>query len=307
MEPSEPKKKTPDYKKHPLARIVSVREIISADYLLTKKLHVTLHTHPDAWEICFCQQGAVDYTQNERTIRLQAGQVLFTAPGTAHDSVITDPDTVSFYIAFTCTDTYLQNLRQRRIRVNLAQEQLLNRLIEELKNAFELKNGCLRIYSFTPGKNSPLGAEQMVCCYLEQFLISVLRELTAQSGQPVTGENLAEALESDLADRINRFIDRHLQEPITVERLCREFHYGRTKIINSYKRAAGVGINAYLTQKRMEAARRLLEEGELTVAQISEQTGFSSSQYFSRRFSALNGCSPTEYAQRFRKQSGEGN
>ena len=49
METAEAKKKIPDYKKHPLTRIVSVREIISADYLLgQKKKTLTLHTHPDA-------------------------------------------------------------------------------------------------------------------------------------------------------------------------------------------------------------------------------------------------------------------
>jgi len=174
-------------------------------------------------------------------------------------------------------------------------------LVEELQSAFELSDDRLRIWNFVPGQDCPLGAEQMICCYLEQLLISILRDITMQNGRTVTGEDFVEAVESDLVNRINRYIDKHLHQPITVEGLCREFHYGRTKLSTTYKKAMGMGINAYIAAQRLERARQLLEEGEHTVTQVSEQTGFSSPQYFSRKFLAAYGCAPSQYAEQHRK------
>ena len=176
------------YTKYPLSRIVSVREIVSADYVRGNKLNVWQHVHQEAWELCFCIRGEVLYMQDGREFLLQAGQILFAAPGVMHASRITDPETASFYVAFTCTDTYIQILQQRVMQVTYTQERLLDRLIEELHSAFELKNDRLRIYNFVPDQNSLLGAEQMICCYMEQLLINILRELTMQDNRAVTGE-----------------------------------------------------------------------------------------------------------------------
>ena len=303
MEQKISSKSTPVYKKYPLSRIVSVREIVSADYVMGVYKRRLAHAHQEAWEMCFCMEGEVTYYQEDRAIQLRPGQVIFTAPGVVHDSYIEDPTSASFFISFTCSDTYIQILRQRKVRITRQQERLMERLVEELRGAFELKNDRLRIYNFVLDENCPLGAEQMICCYLEQLLIGILRDLTMQEGRPVSSEDFLEAVEGDLVNRINRYIDKHLAEPLTVEGLCREFHYGRTKISTAYKKAMGMGINAYITQQRLERARQLLEEGGLSVTQVSEQAGFASPQYFSRKFLAAYGCAPSQYAERHRGNS----
>ena len=49
------------YTKYPLSRIVSVQEIVSADYVRGNKLSVWHHVHQEAWELCFCMRGEVLY------------------------------------------------------------------------------------------------------------------------------------------------------------------------------------------------------------------------------------------------------
>ena len=287
------------YTKYPLARIVSVQEIVSADYVRGNHLIGRHHLHQDAWELCFCMRGEVVYIQDGLELHLSPGQMMFTAPGVIHKSGIEDPETMSFFIAFTCSDTNIQILHQRIMSVTYAQERLLDRLVEELQAAFELKNNRLRIWNFIPDQNSPLGAEQMICCYMEQLLINILRELTMQNNRAATGEDFAAAME--LVNNINRYIDEHLAEPISVERLCDEFHYGRTKLFNVYKKVTGVGVNAYIIRQRLGKARQMLEQGNCTITKIAEQVGFSTPQYFSAKFSAAYGCTPSQYAERFRE------
>ena len=279
------------YRKYKLDRIVSVQEIVSADYVQGVQIGGKVHTHQDAWEICFCLEGEMVYEQAGREIPLRTGQMIFTAPGVAHDSHIFDPEAINFFISFTCSDVYIQILRQRVMRINISQHRLLEQLLEELRDAFELKNNRLRIWKFAPDQNCPLGAEQMICCYLEQLLIGTLRTITAKNGST----NVTEALESDLVNRINSYINCHLHENITVEDLCRELHYGRSKIFAVYKKTTGTCINAYITEQRLERARQLLEKGNCTVTKVAEQAGFTSLQYFSRKFTEVNGVTPSKY------------
>lgn len=293
---SQNKNPIPTYRRYPLSRIVSVREIVSADYVQGAYSGLP-HSHPEAWELCYCLEGEMIYIQEGREISLHPGYIVFTGPGVTHGSDIEDPESLNLFVSFTCSDAYIQLLRQRKFRINRSQQHLLEHLVEELQSAFELKNGRLRIYNFTPGQNSLLGAEQMICCYLEQLLISILRTLTEQDGSTT----ITEALESDLVNRINNYIDRHLHESITVDDLCRELHYGRSKIFSVYKKVTGTSINNYITAQRLERARQLLEKGNCTVTKVAEQVGFASPQYFSRKFTEANGVTPSEYMERCRE------
>lgn len=54
---------------------------------------------------------------------------------------------------------------------------------------------------------------------------------------------------------------------------------------------------AYLTERRLEAARRLLETTDRTVEEIAESIGFESLAHFTRRFKAAAGVPPGRYRQ----------
>jgi AraC family transcriptional regulator len=51
----------------------------------------------------------------------------------------------------------------------------------------------------------------------------------------------------------------------------------------------------YLTQRRVQAAQALIRRGELPLAEIARQTGFSSPGYFSTVFRRCVGMSPGDY------------
>ena len=55
---------------------------------------------------------------------------------------------------------------------------------------------------------------------------------------------------------------------------------------------------AYVAHQRMQRARVLLDETDLTVAQIGRAVGFADPYHFSRRFAAVVGRPPTFYRAR---------
>jgi AraC-like DNA-binding protein len=95
-------------------------------------------------------------------------------------------------------------------------------------------------------------------------------------------------------------IDRNYAHDLDVSRLAREAHASAAHFSRSFRGAFGETPHKYLQRRRIERAKELLRETDLTVTSISLEVGFRSLGWFSSVFSELVGESPSEYARRWR-------
>jgi len=286
-----------EYKKHTLSRLVTVLEIVSADYIRGIRPATYRHAHQEAWELCTCLEGTVCVVRSDKQILLSPGQSLFIRPGTLHCVSAAEETSDVFVISFTCTnDENLLPLQSIVLSAGESQVTLIEKMKEELEGAYERPAEQLYLYRFDPAEDPPLGAEQAICCYLELSILQYLRSVTMEQGRIVRSSRFEASIHAFLAERVTRYVDEHLGEPLSVEGIASHFHYSRARLSTIYKSITGLGINEMITQKRINAAKRLLWEKEKTVAQIAEELGFSSQAYFSRRFTAAVGCPPSKFA-----------
>ena len=95
---------------------------------------------------------------------------------------------------------------------------------------------------------------------------------------------------------MNKAISDNLENPqMGVPLLCTELGISRASLYNKLKALTGMGANDYITKIRMEKAVWLLTHSTLSINEIADQTGFSTSRYFSTVFKQYMGCSPTQY------------
>ncbi len=95
---------------------------------------------------------------------------------------------------------------------------------------------------------------------------------------------------------LNRIIAEHLSDPDLDQRLiCREMGVSRAALYNHMKAITGAGAKEYITRIRLEKAKSLIEASSMSVAEISDATGFTSQSYFSTAFKAYTGQTPTQY------------
>lgn len=98
-----------------------------------------------------------------------------------------------------------------------------------------------------------------------------------------------------LIDEIESFIDNHISEEITIERLCKEFKISRTKLYDIAKQHLGKGIAAFIKDKRLLKAKNLIKSTDMKIAEISYAVGFSDYNYFLREFKRKYGVSSKAY------------
>lgn len=98
---------------------------------------------------------------------------------------------------------------------------------------------------------------------------------------------------------ITRYLQEHLSEDISLSVLAEEFHLSAQYISQLFKSEIGVNFLAYLTNIRMERAKKLLLSTALSIGEISEQLGFGDYRVFTKVFKKSEGVTPSQYRRDF--------
>ena len=94
-----------------------------------------------------------------------------------------------------------------------------------------------------------------------------------------------------------------MSEDISLSVLAEEFHLSAQYISQLFKSEIGVNFLAYLTNIRMERAKKLLLSTALSIGEISEQLGFGDYRVFTKVFKKSEGVTPSQYRRDFLETS----
>ncbi len=94
------------------------------------------------------------------------------------------------------------------------------------------------------------------------------------------------------------FLRHHLHERITLKDMAAAAHVTPEHLIRLFHRELGTTPMRYLWAHRVRKGVYLLEHTTLSVGEVAAQTGFQTSQHFSRAVRASTGLSPREVRRR---------
>ena len=98
---------------------------------------------------------------------------------------------------------------------------------------------------------------------------------------------------------ITRYLQEHLNQEMSLAVLAEEFHLNPQYISQLFKNEIGVNFLTYLTNIRMENAKKLLLTTSLSIAQVSEQSGYADYRVFTKVFKKSEGITPSQYRRDF--------
>ena len=101
------------------------------------------------------------------------------------------------------------------------------------------------------------------------------------------------------ADQVRAWLDQHLAEPYVLADLAAAFHVSARTMLRRLQAESGQTPLGYLQQQRVNLAKRLLDSGTLSVAQITARVGYNDVATFSTLFKRLTGQSPAQYRRGF--------
>lgn len=95
--------------------------------------------------------------------------------------------------------------------------------------------------------------------------------------------------------RVRERIDADPAAPHTLSDLAAEVGLGRYRLLRGFSRATGLTPHAYVLQRRLQRARRLIGAG-MGLAEAAQAAGFSDQSHMTRLFSRTYGLTPGAYA-----------
>ena len=227
--------------------------------------------------------GGVAAKVDGRSNALKSGDFLFVPARIVHEFTF-EPDTVGRVISFPMSVVNSLGPRSQDILATLSKpsagvaEAALLHLVEHLAETAE---GTSRFRS-----QRAVGLAHSVLA-----LVAETAALEDDARSHANGNLKLEALD--------RLIHDHMSEGWSASDYGRALNVTTGHLSRLCRNAAGVGAAAYIEQTIMEEACRMLAFTQLPIAEIGYRLGFHDPSYFSKRFRAVRGGTPTVYRRQF--------
>ena len=122
----------------------------------------------------------------------------------------------------------------------------------------------------------------------KEVMRQILEKITAQIG--VTQKTV-----DDRIPRMLAFIEKNYEQDLRLEDMAEEFNFNYHYLSAYFHQHMKEGFSDYLNEIRTAKACELLENTDLSIAQISEKVGYSEHSYFCRVFKKVTGKTPSVY------------
>ena len=140
------------------------------------------------------------------------------------------------------------------------------------------------------------GYEELTRAELRILLVQCAR-LVAAASQDAGGAA------SCLVSAALHYIDDNYRRPITLADVAKAVKRSRAYLTDRMHRDTGQTVGAWITERRMAEARRLLIETDMDVARIARSVTFLDGPYFRRLFKRMHGMPPGEWRSARRREA----
>ncbi len=258
-------------------------------YELPKHFTAPRKQYP-AWELVYVDRGKLIVNTDVESFPMASGELILHPPDVPHN-LQGDGKTAAnvLTVLFPCRSPILYDLKGKRLRPNTAQKAVLKDILRESRSSFASRLDDPNDHRLIREKDPPIGAEQMIGCYLTTLLVSHLRQVNRpQAVDKKIGSQ-------PMLDAIIAYMEDHLTSKLSLELLSEEFHVSPSYIKRLFSQYKQMGTMKFFTTMKIEQAKKLLREREKNVSQIAEELGYDNIYYFCNQFKKFTNMSPMEY------------
>jgi two-component system response regulator YesN len=101
--------------------------------------------------------------------------------------------------------------------------------------------------------------------------------------------------DATLPERVYAFVEQNYVHRISLRDVAQAVGYSPCHLTTTFRQMTGTPVTAFIIKRRINAARELLENGNIDVAAACEAVGFNDLAYFSRQFVRHVGVTPGRF------------
>ncbi|NEW07427.1 response regulator [Paenibacillus sp. SYP-B3998] len=101
----------------------------------------------------------------------------------------------------------------------------------------------------------------------------------------------------DPVEEAKRYMESHLAEEVSLEEVADHIGLNASYFSQLFKQSTQETFVQYRTRRRMEKAKKLLEQPQWRITDISGEVGYADHPHFTKTFKKYAGCLPSEYRQ----------
>lgn len=108
--------------------------------------------------------------------------------------------------------------------------------------------------------------------------------------------------EDEPVKKAQAFIEKNIQEKVTVDQLASMFALSRRALERRFKKATANTVAEYMQRVRMEAAKMSLESSRENVSEVMYKVGYTDTKAFRTTFKRITGLSPVQYRSKYNRE-----
>jgi transcriptional regulator GlxA family with amidase domain len=109
--------------------------------------------------------------------------------------------------------------------------------------------------------------------------------------------------EDEPIKKAQEFIERNIQDRVTVDQLASMFALSRRNLERRFKKATSNTVVEYIQRVKIEAAKMTLESSRENVNEVMYQVGYTDPKAFRTTFKRITGLTPVQYRSKYNRES----
>lgn len=250
---------------------------------------IEAHTH-NYYEFYFFMDGDVSMQIGKDLYPLRFGDIIIVPPQVPHRAIIHNQKIPYRRFVFWITQDFYEHLK--------GLSSCYSYLLEHVKNSKQyifhldriasntLQSKMLRLLEEMQAER--FGKELQLTLYVDDLILRINR-IVYEMLEPEKNAN-----DASLYTNLVEYIENHLEEELSLEKLAEEFYVSKYHIAHVFKDSIGLSIHQYITKKRLLLCEEAIR-AKMNITDVYQTYGFGDYSSFYRAFKKEYGISPKEF------------
>lgn len=224
------------------------------------------HLH-EYTELLYCKDGMCEVTIDGVKIIIPKRHFIWLSPNSIHQYHPTQAKVICAVFSKDFIPIYFHTFADKRIIPTPIAANDLEKILDSL---------------YLIDKNNHL----LISGYLNLICAAVIENSTFEENKIADGV---------LYQKVINYLSTHFLEDVSLKSIAKHFGYNEKFFSHTIHSLTGISFRKLIHSYRVEYAKKLLDEKQLSISSIATKSGFSALNSFNRIFKEMTGITPSQY------------